>query len=241
MDAGDVRSGRGSQGLEARLKEGVAFAPHRRGRYRVVQIARSGLSVANERAASSVHGSPQVSRINYGLAAAAISFLLVFVDHLAVGATDADSRLSTAAIEQFVTAERARACRGMEIHASASGIQEVKTDGVAGAEYVVQPRDNCLCSPTGNCKAWVLVPDKDGIRVLLTASRAQKIEVLSMSRHGRPDIETSAHDSATESTHWIYRFDGTKYQRSSCARWSYSDRNDPDRVLDNPRISRCMG
>lgn len=183
-----------------------------------------------------------MSGIKYGLVVAAISSLLVFAVHLAVGATEPDSPMfTTATIEQFVTKERARACRGMEIHASASVIQEVKTDGGAGTEYVAQPRDNCLCSPTGNCKAWVLVPDKNGIRVLLTASRVQSIKVLSLSHQGRPDIAASAHDSATESTHWTYRFDGMKYQRSSCAMWSYSDRKDPDRVLDKPRISRCTG
>lgn len=141
-----------------------------------------------------------MSRLKYGLAVTVISSLLVFSDHLAVGATAHDS-LQSPSIGQFVATERVRACRGMEIHASASTIQEVRTN--AGAEYLVQPRDNCLCSPTGNCRAWVLITNKDGIRVLLTATRVQSIRVLSTSHQGRPDIEASAHDSATESVHGV--------------------------------------
>jgi len=169
-----------------------------------------------------------MNRIRYGFALAAVSALLGYGSGVSVGETQPESlAASTVAIEQFVAAERTRACR------------EVKADEDARSAYLAQPRDNCLCSPIGNCKVWVLVREADGLKVLLTASRIQPVEPLPTSHRGRPDIEASAHDSATESAHWVYQFDGAKYRRSSCSIRRYSDPDDPDKVLDKPKTSPC--
>jgi hypothetical protein len=175
-----------------------------------------------------------------GLAAmAAIGLLLVSVGRL--GATESNVQAPTATIEEFVHTQRAKVCGTSDVQARASTIQPVRISGDSGAEFIVQPRDNCLCAPTGNCKVWVLAPEKNGFRVLLTGSRVQDFRVLSTVGRGHPDLELSAHDSATESIHWRYHFDGVRYRKSTCAIWRYADRNDPERVLDTPQISNCSG
>jgi hypothetical protein len=170
---------------------------------------------------------------------AAIGLLLVSVGRL--GATESDAPVPTTTIEEFVNTQRAKVCGTSDVQARASTIQPVRISGGSGTEFLVQPRDNCLCAPTGNCKMWVLVHERSGFRLLLTASRVQNFRVLSTVRREHPDLELSAHDSATESTHWTYRFDGLTYRKSSCAVWSYTDRKDPERVLDTPQISSCSG
>ena len=172
---------------------------------------------------------------------AAIGLLLISAGRLAAGATPPDSPVATDAVEKFVKTQRAKLCGAIDVQARASTIQPVRIGEGSGVYFLVQPRDNCLCSPTGNCKVWVLFPEGNGFRVLLTASRVQNLQVLSTVRRGHPDLALSAHDSATESTHWIYRFDGVRYRKVSCTEWSYTDRDDPERVLDRPQISKCSG
>jgi len=142
-------------------------------------------------------------------------------------------------IEHFVADARSRACPGMDARARPSEITQVPLEDHGGYEFLVRPQDDCDCSPTGNCDLWVLIPRGKILRVLLVAGTVQKVDVLQTMSHGHPDLALSGHNSATESTHWTYQFDGKRYLRTECRQWSYQDEKDPDKILQEPRVTPC--
>src|SRR5579871_203335 len=77
------------------------------------------------------------------------------------------------------------------------------------------------------------VPASDEARTIQIA------RVLPQMTRGHPDLELSMHDSAFESVHWTYRFDGRRYRKVKCVRLSYQDAKDLDRTLSEPRIVPC--
>jgi hypothetical protein len=122
----------------------------------------------------------------------------------------------------------------------AVGPFEIKKVNLAeGFEYLVLGRGACFCSPTGNCAFWVVILSGSSFSVILKTIRVQRYEVLSATAHGRPDLELIAHDSAFQSTHVVYRFDGSRYQRMECAAWDYEDKQNPDRALAKPDVTPC--
>ena len=150
----------------------------------------------------------------------------------------------SAAIQHFVINARARQCIALtaRLHGPEAAVQsfEIREVSLAsGHEYLVQGRGSCFCSPTGNCSFWVVVPVDDTFRVLLKSSAIQTAAVQPKMTRGHPDLDVSMHDSAFETTHWTYRFDGGRYRRVKCADWDYQDKRNPDRVLNEPRIRSC--
>lgn len=85
--------------------------------------------------------------------------------------------------------------------------------------YFVQGYDSNLCGATGNCEAWVL---SDDYKVVLRGN-AQTFKLLSTVHNGRADILTGLHDSAMASDLTRWRFNGSRYVRSSCALIEYED------------------
>jgi len=85
--------------------------------------------------------------------------------------------------------------------------------------YFVQASGSYLCGATGNCEAWVL---GDDYKVLLRGY-AQTFKLLSAVHNGRADILTGLHDSAMASYLTQWRFNGSRYVRSSCALIEYED------------------
>lgn len=118
-------------------------------------------------------------------------------------------------------------------------IRQVSINSGSRAEFLVLGRGECFCSPTGNCSFWVLAPKGSTFAVILNTFRAQGVETLPSTTLGHPDLELYGHNSAFESTHVIYRFDGERYRRGKCVEWNYQDEKDPDRILKEPRISPC--
>lgn len=151
----------------------------------------------------------------------------------------------SAAIQHFVINARARQCIALtaRLHGPEAGVQpfEIKEVSLAsGHQYLVQGRGSCFCSPTGNCSFWVVVPVGDTFRVLLKVSAIQTAAVQPQMTRGHPDLDLSMHDSAFETTHWTYRFNGRRYRIVKCTDWDWQDRKIPDRVLSEPRIRSCQ-
>lgn len=155
------------------------------------------------------------------------------------GASDA----ARSAVQSFLIAARDKVCIAhWPDPASAMlpfEISEIRLGNAAGRELLVRAQGGCFCSPTGNCPFWILVPNGKTFTVLLKTERVESVEALQSGTLGYPDIALSAHDSAFESTHVTYRFDGRRYRRVDCREWSYRDEQDFSRMLQHPRITKC--
>lgn len=159
-------------------------------------------------------------------------------------AASGQSGIPSAAIQHFLISAGDRQCIALKARfpGPMPPVQpfEVREVPLAhGHQYLAQGRGSCFCSPTGNCSFWVVVPVGDSYRVLLMASAVQTVAVQPQMTRGHPDLDVSMHDSAFETTHWTYRFDGRRYRRTQCADWNYQDRKNPDRLLSEPRIRSC--
>jgi hypothetical protein len=119
-------------------------------------------------------------------------------------------------------------------------LEEVDLKG-DGANYVLALGPHCFCSPTGNCPFAAVAANGGNVTVILTARRVQQFVVLKTSSHGYLDLELIGHDSASASTHWIYRFDGAQYRLHSCSEWEYQalDKDGIVHELISPKIVVC--
>jgi hypothetical protein len=107
--------------------------------------------------------------------------------------------------------------------------EAVKADGENA--FVIQGYGSELCSPTGNCSLWVFDAQHN---VLLRNIIAQQYRYLPQVHDGRSDLLTTMHGSAFESDITIWRFDGHRYRKSSCAGVTYGDIDGT--VYKRPRI-----
>jgi hypothetical protein len=97
----------------------------------------------------------------------------------------------------------------------------------------VQPSGNEFCGATGNCSFWIL--DLRHRRVVLNAVGIRSFAV-SPSRPGRmPAILTSSHASAYEQEEIRWQFQGSSYQRESCA--TVDTANDDGQPYPTPKIT----
>jgi hypothetical protein len=90
-----------------------------------------------------------------------------------------------------------------------------------GAErlFVVQGSGQDQCSPTGNCSFWIFGRD---YKILLNTT-AQQFRIQSSSDSSHPDIVTAVHCSAYDGDLKQWHFDGTTYQPSACASYTYKN------------------
>lgn len=80
---------------------------------------------------------------------------------------------------------------------------------------VVQPSGSELCGATGNCSFWIV--DLRHRRVVLNAVSIQSFAVSAARTGSMPEIVTSSHASAYEHERIRWQFQGSSYQRESCA------------------------
>lgn len=80
---------------------------------------------------------------------------------------------------------------------------------------IVQPSGNELCGGTGNCSFWIV--DLRHRRVVLNAVGIQSFAVHATRPGGVPEIITSSHASTYEQERVRWQFQGSSYQRESCA------------------------
>lgn len=80
---------------------------------------------------------------------------------------------------------------------------------------IVQPSGSELCGATGNCSFWIV--DLRHRRVVLNAVGIQSFAVTAARPGAMPEIITSSHASASEQERIRWQFQGSSYQRESCA------------------------
>jgi hypothetical protein len=79
----------------------------------------------------------------------------------------------------------------------------------------IQPSGSDFCGATGNCFFWIV--DLRHRRVVLNAVGIQSFAVIPSRAGGMPEILTSSHASAYEQEEIRWQFQGSSYQRHSCA------------------------
>jgi hypothetical protein len=119
----------------------------------------------------------------------------------------------------------------------------VRLESGADRDVVVQVRNNCICSPTGNCDFRVLrnVAGKY-VPVLESSGNVQMFRILSATKHSFHDIETSMHGSAFDSEITRWTFNGMNYEQACHydRNYWYADGDDTPREHKVPRITRCQ-
>lgn len=105
---------------------------------------------------------------------------------------------------------------------------------LAGAPgLIVQPSGSELCGTTGNCSLWVV--DLRHHRVVLNAVGIQSFAV-SPARVGvMPAIITSSHASTYQQERIRWQFQGSSYERESCA--TVDTANDDGQPYPTPRVT----
>jgi hypothetical protein len=106
-------------------------------------------------------------------------------------------------------------------------------------EILAQAFGNFLCSPTGNCEAWIFRRDADGYSVILKRSAVQAFTIQPTVSHGFHDMVLGRHGSATEQGLRLFRFDGSAYRLAICydANWSVLGEDGQVHDLKEPRIT----
>jgi hypothetical protein len=101
--------------------------------------------------------------------------------------------------------------------------------------------ENSGCSPTGNCRLWVLRRQRDGYHVVLDAPSEQTFTIQPHRTKGLNDLVLSMHGSATDSTLRLYKFNGSSYAHAACydANWEIADENGKFHDLQEPRLTPC--
>jgi hypothetical protein len=108
-----------------------------------------------------------------------------------------------------------------------------RLSSAGGSALVVQPSGNELCGATGNCSFWIV--DLRHRRVVLNAVGIQSFAVTPSRPGGMPEIVTSSHASAYEQELIRWRFQGSSYQRESCATVDMA--NDDGQPYPTPKVT----
>lgn len=98
---------------------------------------------------------------------------------------------------------------------------------------IVQPSGNELCGSSGNCSFWIV--DLRHRRVVLNAVGIQSFAVSAARPGGMPEIITSSHASTYEQERVRWQFQGSTYERESCA--TVDTASDDDKPYPTPRIT----
>jgi hypothetical protein len=125
-------------------------------------------------------------------------------------------------------------------------IELVDLNGDGVPEILAQGYSSRMnCGATGNCEFFVFEKTLLGIELLLDTykgdgSGVELYTVEETSTHGFKDLVLTEHESAFESTLFVYKFDGKRYKKSTCysARWDYQGKRGFE-MRKNPVISLC--
>ena len=98
---------------------------------------------------------------------------------------------------------------------------------------VLQPSGSEFCGATGNCSFWIV--DLRHRRVVLNAVGIQTFTASRSQPSGMPEIITSSHASAFEQELIRWQFQGSSYQRESCA--TVNTANDDGQPYPTPKIT----
>jgi hypothetical protein len=114
-------------------------------------------------------------------------------------------------------------------------------------EILAQANDyHVSCGATGNCAFWIFQKTPAGFALLLDTRNkegwggVEYYTVKEESSHGYKDLVFAAHDSASEKTLDLYRFNGNQYLQTGCyiASWMQYTKV-KIKTLKNPLITTC--
>jgi hypothetical protein len=102
-------------------------------------------------------------------------------------------------------------------------IKAVDLNGDGIPEFVVQPTGpNDWCGATGNCVLWIFQRSERDFSLIFDSEQgngvgaAEMFNVLPHRTNGYSDLVLAAHDSASEKTLFLYKFDGRQYRPHEC-------------------------
>ena len=103
----------------------------------------------------------------------------------------------------------------------------------------VQGRGFCYCSATGNCAFWVYRKTKGEYCLVLEADMVQVFGLLHSREQALPILIVWSHDSGTERSANVFRFNGTKYEAAGAwiESYEYAGTNGNVRVSKKPKIT----
>jgi len=139
-------------------------------------------------------------------------------------------------------------------HMSAMGIESEeglrKTAGQAyvkvvdlgddgGRQFLARGTGEYLCSPTGNCEAWIFRLHDSMCLLILHRPATQAFTIQPTKTNGFHDLVLGQHGSATDQDLTLYRFDGSKYKRVACydARWDFLGKDDELHTRKEPLLT----
>jgi hypothetical protein len=120
-------------------------------------------------------------------------------------------------------------------------VVELATNG--HREVLAQATDPFLCSPTGNCKAWIFRQEGDTYSVILSRGAVQTFTIQPTITKGFHDIVLGQHGSATEQGLTLFRFDGLAYRLAARyeARWEILGTDGELHKFEEPQITPSEG
>lgn len=123
--------------------------------------------------------------------------------------------------------------------AAQAQVKAVDLSGEGSREYLAKGAGNFLCSPTGNCEAWVFRQNGDKYSVILHRTATQTFTIQPTLTNGFHDLVLGQHGSATDTGLTLYRFDGSKYRRLACydADWSFLGKDGEVHTRKEPRLT----
>jgi hypothetical protein len=123
-------------------------------------------------------------------------------------------------------------------------IEFVDLNGDGENEIVAQGNGLGPCGATGNCIVLVLRATTDGWKIVLDTRAklgggVEKIRVLETSTNGFRDIVLATHDSATERTAFVLRYDNEQYRERECYVINWWTFTGGFHQLAQPEIGHC--
>jgi hypothetical protein len=127
-------------------------------------------------------------------------------------------------------------------------IRAIDLNGDGVLKVIAQPSGtDYWCGATGNCTFWVFQKVDGRFKLILDShmgrgiGSAEVFNVLPEKTMGYSDLMLGAHDSASEKTLIVYRYDGQMYRPHECydANWMVIENNEM-RNLKEPQITACV-
>jgi len=122
-------------------------------------------------------------------------------------------------------------------------VKPVDLSGNGRRDFLARAADRSgfLCSPTGNCEAWIFRRQGDRYSAILKRGAVQTFTIQPTFTNGFHDIVLGQHASATEQGLTLFRFDGQAYRLAGCyvADWETLDQDGKMHELEQPRIKPC--
>jgi hypothetical protein len=130
---------------------------------------------------------------------------------------------------------------GLRKAAAQTWVKAVDLDGKGNRDFLALGTGHFLCSPTGNCAAWIFHKQRDKYEVILDRGAVQAFSILPSISNGFHDIVLHQHGSATSQGVRLFRFNGSAYRLAACyeADWQVLTKGGEVRKLTEPRMTPC--